>query len=312
MSKRRYSLSDIIFSAICTILVIGFLIIFLYPILYVIVSSISTVSMRQGLSLIPTHVSFEGYKAVFENDDVWRGLINSIKYTFIGTSISLILSILVAYVLSQPKFYMGKGVTLFFVITLYFNGGMIPTYLLVKNLGLLNSMWALILPSAISVYNVFLLRAHFTTKVPEELFDAARVDGCGHWRFLAYFTIPISKSIITVIALLYAVSYWNSYFNATLYITDEKLLPLANVLNNILIKNKTNAMDSGILTSTMDVSTIERMQLLDYSLVVVSTIPIFIIIFFIRKALRDVNYWSNPMKNNNKTNKDEKGKGEKL
>lgn len=288
--KIRKSPVDRVIAYICTIIVLVCFITFLYPVIYVFISSISTVSMRFNGTLIPKRVSFEGFHAVFENEQIWRSLLNSILYTTVGTLFSMGMTILLAYATSVRNFRYGNIVTFMLVFTMYFSGGMIPTYLVIKKLGLLNTMWALILPSAVSVYNVFLLKSHFQTKISSEIYDAACIDGCGHFRFLLTFAIPLSKSILSVLALFYAVSYWNSYFEASIYITDKTKQPFACVLNDILIKNRQTSMDSVILSQSSDVSNVERMQLLDYALVVISIVPVFIILFIVRKAFRTVSF----------------------
>lgn len=288
--KRRIQKSpvDRVIAVVCTVIVLLCFIMFLYPVFYVVISSVSTRSMRLEGLMIPERISFEGFRAVFENEQIWRSLLNSAVYTTVGTVVSMTMSVLLAYVMSIRDFSCGKIVMLMLVFTMYFSGGMIPTYLVVKKLGLLDTMWSLILPSAVSVYNVFLLKSHFRTKVSAEIYDAARIDGCGHFCFLAAFAVPLSKSILSVLALFYAVSYWNSYFEASIYITDKDKRPFACILNDILIQNQQTSMDSVILSQASDISNAERMQLLDYALIVVSIVPVFVILFMVRKAFRSV------------------------
>lgn len=164
MNKIKKSMTDRAIATICNLVSLFCLFIFLYPLIYVIVSSFCPISGRRGLSLIPNYISFEGYKAVFENKYVWQGLINSIIYTSVGTFFSMIISILSAYALAQRNFYCGKTITIIFIASMYFSGGMIPTYLLIKKLGMLNSMWSLILPSSMSIYNIFFVARTFSIK----------------------------------------------------------------------------------------------------------------------------------------------------
>ena len=282
---RKKSVSDIIFLTFCTALLILFFVVFMYPIAYVVVSSISTPSMRDGLSLMPNSISFEGYKAILQDKTIIRGFLNSLLYTSVGTVVSLSVTVLTGYTLSRDEFKSKNFITVLFVITLYFNGGMIPTYLVVKKLGLLNSMWSLILPSCISVYNIFLTKAHFANKIPKSLYDAAQMDGCGHWRFLLKVALPMSTSFLMVIALFFAVSYWNSYFNSMIYITDLEKLPLANVLNNIRIKNQTT-LESGVFSSNIDEISAQRKQLIDYSLIVFSSLPVMLMFAISKKHIQ--------------------------
>lgn len=280
--KMKKSFADKITVTICTLIILVFFISFIYPAIYVLVSSVSTMAMRDAGSLIPNKISFDGYKAVFESEMIWNGFKNSVLYTTVGTLVSLTVTVLTAYPMSRPYFHMEKYIQVIFIFTMYFSGGMLPTYLLVKQLGLINSMWSLILPSCISVYNIYLLRSHFKSKIPQELFDAARIDGCGHWRFLIKVAIPISTSFLVIIAFFYMISYWNSYFNAMIYITDVNKLPLANILNNLLIKNQN--INFGIVSANNSgMSTAERSQLLEYALIVVSSLPIIVVVVLFKK-----------------------------
>ena len=281
--KMKKSFADKLIIMICILIVLVLFVSFIYPAVYVLISSVSTTAMRGVGSLVPNKISFEGYKAVFESETIWNGLKNSVLYTTVGTLVSLSITILTAYPMSRPNFHMEKYIQVIFIFTMYFSGGMLPTYLLVKKLGMINSMWSLILPSCISVYNIFLLRSHFKSKIPQELFDAARIDGCGHWRFLIKVAIPMSVSFLMVIAFFYMISYWNSYFNAMIYITDADKLPLANILNNILIKNQSGSFGTGASGSTSVISSAERLQLLEYALIVVSSLPIIAIVVLFKK-----------------------------
>lgn len=280
----RRTAADRAIVAAFVLVVLAVLVILAYPVLYVLVSSVSTRAMRSGLSLIPHKISLDGYRAVLEYRAVWRGYRNSVLYTGVGTAVSLALAVLCAYPLSRPDFYCGKYFTYALIFTMYFGGGMIPTYLLLKKLGLLNTMWSLILPSAVSVYNVMLLRAQFR-KIPQELFDAASIDGYGHWRYLAKIAAPMSGETLSVIMLFHIVSYWNSYFNAMIYITDADKLPLANILNDILIKNKSTSLDSSLLGAASAISAAQRMELLDYSLIVVASLPVLVVFMFVCRSL---------------------------
>lgn len=190
---------------------------------------------------------------------------------------------MVAYVLSQPQFKLSKFFAMLFTFTIYFGGGMIPTFLVVKQVGLLNTMWSLILPSCMSVYNIYLLRAHFQNKIPIELQRAAMLDGCGHWRYLLKVVLPISAPFLSVIAFYYVVSYWNSYFTAMIYISDLDKLPLASILNNILIKNQ----DIG--QSSLNGATVEQKRMMEYATIVFSSAPVLVCFAILRKHFRGEN-----------------------
>lgn len=274
-------IKDFILSFFIVVIGVFILVVISYPLLYVVISSISSSSMREGFSLIPKQVTFEGYIELFKNPNILRGLINSIIYTTVGCAFSTTLTVLCAFPLSRKDFYLGKYLFFFFALTMYFNGGMIPTYLLVKNLGLINSMWSLILPSALSVYNMMLLTSSFSKNITQDLLDTARLDRCNQWRFLVRVAIPMVAPNIIVIALFYVVSYWNSYFEAMIYITDPEKLPLANVLRDILILNQDSvgSWNTGI-DSSSGISIIEKARLLEYALIVVASFPMIVVSFF--------------------------------
>lgn len=272
------SWQDKITITICTIVVLVFVFAFLYPLFYVVISSVSASS-----SLFAGDLSLEGYISLFKEPRILKGFFNSLIYTSVGTLISMIMTVLVAYVLAQPNFKLAKTIALLFTITIYFGGGMIPTFLVVKEMGLLNTMWSLILPSCMSVYNIYLLRAHFQNKIPYELQGAAMLDGCGQWGYLLKVVLPISSSFLSVIAFYYIVSYWNSYFTAMIYISDLDKLPLASVLNNLLIKNQ----DIG--TSSMTGASIEQRRLMEYATIVFSSAPVLFFFGLIRKHFKGDN-----------------------
>jgi len=167
---------------------------------------------------------------------------------------------------------------------MFFSGGLIPSYLVVKSLGILNSMWAIVLPSAMSVPNMFMMRTYFKSTIPEELQEAARMDGCGEWRFLLRVVLPLSLPIMASIGLFYSVSSWNSYFNAMIYITTRDKLPLANILREILVINSSNSPStSNILMASSDVSGIQRVEMMKYAAIVISSLPLLAIYPFLQR-----------------------------
>lgn len=260
-----------------------FLLIVAYPLVYVVSASLSDpLKVTAGEVWVwPVNFTTEGYRAIFQDDLLVRSFLNSIFYTVTGTAISVVLTILAAYPLSRKELP-GRGLFMFlFLFTLLFNGGLIPTYLVVKDLGLLNTRWALILPTALSVYNMIITRTYFQTAIPDELLDAARIDGASDFRFVRDIVIPLSGPIVAVNALFYAVGQWNQYFNALIYITDRDLWPLQLTLREILIQNNIPAGMMG------DVGEMVRRQalrdLLKYSLIVVATVPILVVYPFVQK-----------------------------
>ena len=222
----RYTRSDIVFLSVDWSLLVLFLILLVYPLAYIIMSSISGGSAYMNLSLIPSKFSMEGYKAVFEHPNIGRGYINSIIYTISYTLISLAVTICCAYPLSRKDFGSRKFIMLLCIFTMYFNGGLIPTYILIRQLKLIDTVWALLLPPALSVYNMIVMRTYFSTQIPDELQEASKLDGCTDIRFLVQIVLPLSLPIIAVITLYYAVYMWNDYFYPMIYLTSSEKRPL--------------------------------------------------------------------------------------
>jgi len=272
--KRNRSWDDKLLYASTDIMLVLLLLVVGYPIVYVLSCSFSSgaaVSSGQVL-LWPVDFSLQGYKVIFNYKSVWTGFSNTIFYTVVGTILNMILSVLVAYPLSRPN-YQGKGiVTMLFTITMMFNAGIIPTYLLMSNLHLTNTRWALILVSAISTYNMIIIRTYFKNSIPGELIEAARIDGCSELRTLWSIVLPLSKAVLAVVTLYYAVSHWNSYFNAMIYLRDRNLQPLQIVLRDILSASKIDLtqIDNPELLAQMTGTA----DLIKYSLIVISSAPI--------------------------------------
>lgn len=263
-----------IYLTICVLLVV-------YPIIFVVSSSLSSADaiMSGSVWLWPVDINIEGYKAVFSNERIWNGYLNTIIYTGLGTAINIILTVMLAYPLSRKDFVGGKVIMMLVTFTMIFNGGIIPTYLVVKNLGMINTLWAMVIPTGLTAYNTIITRTFFRQSIPDELFEAARIDGCTNIKFITSIVLPLSKSIIAVIGLFYAVMHWNSYFTALIYIRDELKYPLQLVLRQILIQNQTNEM--------MDVASQSQGEyleaLLKYGVIVVSIVPMLIVYPFVQK-----------------------------
>ncbi len=255
----------------------------LYPLVYILSASFSSSDavISGKVWLWPVDPGLKGYKAVFEYKAIWIGFGNSLLYTVVGTVINVILTIVAAYPLSRKDFVFRNGIMFIFVFTIMFSGGIIPNYLLVKDLGLLDTRWSMILPSALSVFNVIITRTYFQTNIPHEMLEASQVDGCTDWKFLLRIVLPLSGPIIAVITLFYAVGHWNSYFNALLYLKDRSLYPLQLVLRSILVQNQ---IDPSMVTSEEDLVARQGLaDLLKYSLIVVATVPVLIIYPFVQK-----------------------------
>ncbi|OAS22052.1 carbohydrate ABC transporter permease [Paenibacillus oryzisoli] len=280
-AKVKDSLGDKIFLIAVYVLLSLLLVVVLYPLIYVISSSFSSpAAVTSGkVWLWPVELSLKGYNTLIHNEKVTIGYANSLFYTGVGTIISVVLTIMIAYPLSRKTFF-GKNVLMMLItFTMLFSGGLIPTYLVVKQMGLIDTRWALLIPNAIWVWQVIITRSFFQTAIPDELFDASEIDGCSDFRFLRSVVIPLSKPIIAVLVLIYAVGQWNAYFDALIYLKSASLFPLQLILRSIIIlNNSSNATDA--------LKQVERQQLaeaLKYSLIVVTTLPVLIIYPFVQR-----------------------------
>ena len=279
----RLTFSDHVFLSINTIMMTLVFIIILYPLLYIVAASFSGgTMMASNLSLIPAEWTLEGYKTVFQYTYIWSGYGNSILYTTVGTAMAMIVQTLCAYALSRRNFFGGKVVMMLCIFTMYFDGGLIPHYLWIKNLGLLDSIWAVTLPFTISMFNMIVMRTYFKTQIPDEMLEASQIDGCSTWRFFITIVLPLSGPILAVITLYSAVYFWNSYFYPLIYLPTKAKLPLPNILREILIMNIT-----GSLEASMDASTAalmeKRAEVMKYSLIIVSSVPVMLLYPFVQK-----------------------------
>ena len=260
-----------------------------YPLYLTVIASISDpYDVYSGkVNLIPSGFSIESYQLVFTNKAIWRGYGNSILYTVAGTLFNLFLTIPSAYALSKKRMYGRSFLTTVFLITMYFGGGMIPTYILYKNLHLIDTRWVLIIGGGVSVYNVIVTRTYFQNNIPETLFEAARIDGANEFLVFMKLVLPLSAPIIAVITLYYAVGHWGSYFSAMIYTYDQTLQPLQLVLRNILILNQTaytDALASGDATLIADAARQAYLALtMKYSLVFIASAPMLVAYPFVQK-----------------------------
>jgi len=274
---------DAVFYTVVNILIIVILIIILWPLIFIVSSSFSSKEavLAGRVILWPVDFSLEGYEAVFKTNDVLIGYRNTILYTLFGTALNVALTLAAAYPLSRKDLPGQKFFMFLFTFTMIFNGGMIPTYIVVSKLGILNTPLAMILPGALSVYNMIITRTFLQNSIPKDLYEAASIDGCTDSTYFWKVILPLSSPVIAVITLYYAVGHWNSFFNAFLYITKSELYPLQLVLRNILIANQ---MDSAMIT---DLDTMTSKQgladLLKYSLIVVSSLPVLMMYPFVQK-----------------------------
>ncbi|OPH50483.1 sugar ABC transporter permease [Paenibacillus ferrarius] len=273
---RVYLFFVYLFLSICLVIVA-------YPLVYIISSSFSSSSavISGKVWLFPVEPTLRGYKAVFQNPQILTGYGNSLFYLFFGTLLSVSLTITAAYPLSRRNFYGRNVITALFIFTMLFNGGLIPYYLTVKGMGLLDTRWAMIIPGAISVWQVILARTFFQTSIPSELTEAAHLDGCSDFKFLLRIVIPLSKPIIAVLVLMYAIGYWNSYFEALIFLKTANLYPLQLILRNILILN---SIDPTMIKDVRELAERQGLkELLKYSLIVVASAPVLILYPFVQK-----------------------------
>ena len=280
---RSYSINDKIFYIITGFLLTAFFIIVLYPCIYVVSASFSSGSAVEAGRVIlwPVDFSLEGYKAVFHTPSVWIGFRNSLFYTIAGTLINILVTMIAAYGLARPDLPGRNGIMLFFTFTMFFSGGMITGYMLVRSLHILNTIWAMLIPGALGVYNLIIARTFIESNIPTELLEAAQMDGCSDIRFFVSIVLPLSKAVIAVLVLFYGVSHWNSYFNAMIYLNDKELYPLTIYLKEILMASQ---IDPSTVADPELQNQIARMAaVIKYALIVVSMIPILILYPFIQK-----------------------------
>ena len=253
-----------------------------YPLYFTVIASFSEPSAVATGEVVwrPVGFTLDSYKQVFAYKQIWKGYANTIFYTVLGTVFNLFLTIPAAYAVSKKYLPHRKLLMGFFLLTMYFSGGMVPTYLLVKDLGMYNTIWAILIPNALSTYNLIVAKTFFENSIPEELYESARLDGCGNISMLLRIVLPLSKAILAVLVLYYAVAIWNSYFDALIYLKDSSLHPLQIVLRNILLLGQTEQM------GTNDVGMAEKIKMAEaikYSVIVVSSIPMLLLYPFVQK-----------------------------
>lgn len=279
----RLTRSDKIFYAVNDLILLFALLIVLYPLIYVFSASFSDrMAVISGKVILwPVNFSLEGYQAVFADARIMTGYMNTIFYTVAGTAINVFLTILAAYPLSR-RTMVGRNIIMYiFAFTMLFQGGIIPNYLLIMNLGMIDTRWAMLLPAGLSVWNVIIARTFFQSTISHELYEAASIDGCSHFRFLWSIVLPLSKAIIAVMVLFYGVFHWNSYFNAFIYLKSSELFPLQIVLRDILVQNEIDPLS---ITDPEQMTIKQGLaDLLKYSVIVVASLPIWMVYPFVQK-----------------------------
>lgn len=273
---------DVVFDAILYSVCAVLLLIILYPLWFIVIASFSDPSAVAGghVWVWPVGFTLDGYDELLRQPKVWLGYRNTIAYTVAGTLIGLAVNIPAAYALSRKDLWGRKGLMGLYVFTMFFSGGLIPIFLTVQQAGLYNTFWVLVLPFSVSAYNIIVARTFFETSLPPDLWDAAQIDGCGNLRFFFTMALPLSKAVISVIALWTAVGQWNSYFNALIYIRDENLYPLQLIMRNILITNQNFA---ALGTGEAAMIAMRRANLVRYAMIIIATVPIMCVYPFIQK-----------------------------
>lgn len=284
MKKENKLSSDKVFEIANCVFLLILVIIVAYPLYYVLVASISDpYEVYAGKNfLLPSKVTFEGYARVFKEKSIAMGYVNSIYYTVLGTLVSVALIITTGYCVSKKTLPFRKAIMIFYVITMYFGGGLIPTYLVVSKTGLLNSVWSLILPGGVAVYNVIVARTYFESSIPEELYEAASIDGSGNMGTFFKIALPLAKPILAVMIIFTMVAYWNDWFTSLIYMSDKAKYPLQLALRQILIQSQATAtmignMDGGYAQAN------RITELIKFASIVVGAVPMLIAYPFVQK-----------------------------
>ena len=285
-NKLARSADDVIVDIVVWLCTIFVLVIISYPLIYIISSSFSEPEMVSTgkIWLLPKGFNLEGYQKIFEYKLIWTGYRNTIFYTTAGTMLNVTITIMAAYALSRKDLPGRYCITLILVSTMFFNGGIIPTYLVYKKLHLTDTFGAMIITGAITMYNTIVCRTYFSSSIPNEMQEAARIDGCNDIQIFSRIMVPLSKPIIAVIGLFYAVRHWNSYFSALMYLTDIDKYPLQLFLRNILILGQMNdltGLDSESIKEQMRL--MELRESMKYGIIVVSSLPMLALYPFLQK-----------------------------
>ncbi|GJF28944.1 ABC transporter permease [Kitasatospora sp. NE20-6] len=258
----------------------GVCLLILGPLWVVVVTSLSdaaAITDAGGLVVVPQGLTFQAYAEVLSGGAVTKAVLISICLTLVGTLISMVVSVLAAYGLSRPGSFGHRPLLLIMMVTMFFGAGLIPTYLLVQNIGLMDSYWSLILPSAVSVFNLLVLRSFFMSTAPD-LIDAARIDGAGEWRILWQIVLPLSRAVVAVISLFYAVGYWSSWFAASLYLNDQNRYPLQNILNSFVLRHQApTGMSQAINTGAVPGLSVQM------AVMVIALVPVVCVYPFVQK-----------------------------
>lgn len=279
----RRSKGDIAFDIFNYILLGVIAVLVLYPLYFIVIASFSDPDAINTGRVILWPVGFNtlGYQKIFADTKIWAAYRNTIFYTVVGTAINIVLTMMFAYPLSRKEFCCRKALTFFMMFTMYFSGGLIPTYILMQDIKLYDTPWVMVLLPALNVFNVIIARTNIQNNIPEELYEAASIDGCTHFRYLRSVVFPLSKTIIAVLVLYYGVAHWNEFMNGLIYLRDEGLYPLQLVLRGILVQNQASADMMNDIESMLAQQ--KAAELIKYGLIIVSALPVLIIYPFMQK-----------------------------
>ena len=281
-NKVKKSKEDKIFDFILYGIAAILIVVALYPMYFIVIASISNPNLVSNgeILFLPKGINFKAYEQLASYSQLWTGYKNTILYVIFGTIFTLVVNIPAAYALSRRKLYGRKALTIFYLIPMFFTGGLIPTYLAVQQFHLLDTFWVMVLPFSVVTYYIIVGRTFSANSIPEELWEASQLDGCGYMGFFFRIVLPLSKAVIAFIALWAAVGQWNSYFNALIYLRDPELQPLQIILRNILISNQTI---SSMTTGAAAAEAKQMADLIKYAVIVVSSAPIMCLYPFVQK-----------------------------
>lgn len=282
METKNRNWSDIIFNAVVIVLSIAVFLIILYPLWFIVIASISNSNLVNlgKVTIWPKDIRFYGFEQIMEDKRIWRGYLNTLLYVIVGTTLNMVVTMPAAYALSRRNFSTRNKIMFYFVFTMFFNGGLVPTYMTVNSLGLISTKAILILFVAVNTYNLIIARTFIESSIPEDLYEAAVLDGCSHFTYFMKVVLPLSKAVNAVLILYYAVFHWNDYFNALIYNSKQANAPLQIVLREILLLNQAFANGNGGVQGGYGQSSADQVK---YAVIIVSTIPILCVYPFVQK-----------------------------
>ncbi len=282
METKNRNWSDIIFNAVVIVLSVAVFLIILYPLWFIVIASISNSNLVNlgKVTIWPKDIRFYGFEQIMEDKRIWRGYLNTLLYVIVGTTLNMVVTMPAAYALSRRNFSTRNKIMFYFVFTMFFNGGLVPTYMTVNSLGLISTKAILILFVAVNTYNLIIARTFIENSIPEDLYEAAVLDGCSHFTYFMKVVLPLSKAVNAVLILYYAVFHWNDYFNALIYNSKQDNAPLQIVLREILLLNQAFANGNGGVQGGYGQSSADQVK---YAVIIVSTIPILCVYPFVQK-----------------------------